>query len=171
MAEISVNIVMDAITLALKDAYPACDVYDSRVPQEFTPGAFFVRQLSTPRTQRSGLVYVGENETARSAGHRRAPIYEITYFPAAEMEDDQAEECRRVEEDLYDLLELIVTPTGDLLSGRNIEGSTPDGVLVMTVTYPYGVVYNEQAAPMEELKGSLMGLPYITDEEENHGDE
>jgi len=168
MAEISVDIVLTGISLALKEARPESRVHDTGIPQDFRRPAFFIRQIAGPQAKQVGYVHVGERAIARSARHRRSPIYEITYFPGGELEQDQAAECRRVQELLYEALELIVLPTGDLLSGRNIEGRVIDNVLVMTVTYPYNTVRTEPATLMGELLVSVLGQTTTQNEEEEH---
>ena len=168
MAEINVDIVMTSISRALKAAHPASKAHATSVPQDFDAPAFFIRNIAGPKSSLAGYVHVGEQQIARSARHRRSPVYEITYFPGSELEHEQAAECRLVQELLYEVLEMIETPGGDLLSGRNIEGKVIDNVLVMTVAYPYNVVRTERAPPMEELRFTVPGLPTITYEEENH---
>jgi hypothetical protein len=168
--EINENSVMDAISLALKAACPFAAVECGRVTQDFTPPAFFVRELSGGQRGQIGLAY-GAGDVARSARHHRAPIYEVAYFPAAALEDAQAEECRAMKELLLDVLERVKTPQGVLLGGRNMEGAAPDNVLVMTVTYPHNILRETASALMEELSGSAMGnqitAPRKTDEEDS----
>ena len=161
------NIVMDAISLTLKDAFPESKVHDTPIPQDFETPAFFVRQIAGPRSPLVGYTHVGEKNIARSARHRRSPIYEITYFPTDGLEQDQAAECREVQEVLLDELELIVTQMGDLLSGRNIESKPVDNVLVMIVTYPHNVVHVEPTVPMEELSGAIFGQSIKSEEDNN----
>lgn len=135
MAEISTNIILDGITLALRAAYPDNRIESCTIEQGLRPPAFIVRLVSAEQTARSGKRW------------RRLPRFDILYFPKR-----SREECYEVADALCSTLELIDLPGGDKLRGTDISFEVVDGVLHFFVTYKHNVFLEQQEPLMEDLK-------------------
>ena len=120
MAEISTQAVIDAITLALRAAYPNATILDDEATQGITPGAFIVTMVSADQHPLVG------------PRHSRAPLFDVVYFS-----DNSSAECVRIADALCLQLEAVTTPGGDLLHGTGISWRIEDYVLHFLVGYPY----------------------------------
>ena len=118
MSEINTGKILDGITLALRAAYPDCQIESDTIEQGLTPPAF--------------LVLLADVEQVRQIGERwkRIPRFDILYFPKK-----GREECYKVADDLCTVLELITLPGGGLLRGTEISFEVTDGVLHFMVSY------------------------------------
>lgn len=134
MSKISTNIVLDGITLAIRQAYPGSQIESNRIEQGLTPPAFIVLLVSEEQTARVGLRW-----------HRR-PRFDISYFPK-----EKREECYDVANELYGALELITLPSGDLIRGVDMSYEVTDNVLHFFVSYPHYVGAETDEEPMEEM--------------------
>lgn len=134
MSKISTNIVLDGITLAIRQAYPGSQIESNRIEQGLTPPAFIVLLVSEEQTARVGLRW-----------HRR-PRFDISYFPKK-----KREECYDVANELYGVLELITLPGGDLVRGVDMSYEVTDNVLHFFVSYPHYVSAGTDEEPMEEM--------------------
>ncbi len=118
MAEISTNIILDGITLALRKAYPESAIYCKAVKQGLRPPAFTV------------LLVAAGQEAQPSKRWKRSPRFDILYFPEAGQE-----ECYVTADELCQILEVITLPAGDLLRGSDMNYEVVDGVLHFFVSY------------------------------------
>lgn len=135
MAEINTQAVIDAVTLALRTAYPAAIILDEEAKQGIKPGAFIVQLVTAEQQQLIGPRY------------RRTPLFDVIYFSA-----DSAEECAKVGDNLCMVLGTVKTPGGDLLHGTGINWHIEDGVLHFTVLYNHIVLCPQERIDMETLK-------------------
>lgn len=134
MSEISTNIILDGITLALRSAYPEYRIEADSVEQGLAPPAFIVLLISAGQIARAGTRW------------RRAPRFDVMYFPK-----EGREECYAVADDLCQVLEVITLPTGDSLRGTSIEFEVVDGVLHFFISYNHFVCRKTE----KEAMGSL----------------
>lgn len=118
MSEINTGKILDGITLALRAAYPECQIESDAIEQGLTPPAF--------------LALLADVEQVKQIGERwkRLPRFDILYFPKK-----GREECYKVADDLCTVLELITLPGGGLLRGTEISFEVTDGVLHFMVSY------------------------------------
>lgn len=143
MAEISTQAVIDAVTLALRGAYPHATILDDEAKQGIKPGAFIVQLVTAEQQKLMGQRY------------HRTPLLDVIYFSS-----NSAEECTRVGDNLCMVLGEVTTPCGDLLHGSGVNWSIEDGVLHFMVLYNHNVLLPRERAEMETLKvkeGALYG--------------
>jgi hypothetical protein len=143
MSEISTQAVIDAITLALRAAYPTAHILDDEAKQGITPGAFIVTLVSAGQRQIRGPLY------------GRTPLFDVIYFS-----DNSAEECAAVADALCMALDMVTTPGGDLLRGTGMEWRIDEDVLHFMVGYGHHVLRETEQDFMETLKiqeGELYG--------------
>ena len=155
MAEINEQVVIDAVTLRLRECFPAANISMEEPPQDFMPdpeleaGAFVVRALPSSERHDTGLWQADNSGPPMGTRHRRDMTMEICYFP---QDNSRArEECTAVKESLLRGLALIQTPGGDYLSGRNRQGGISDGVLVFTVAYPHFIRTDQPQPTMQSI--------------------
>lgn len=135
MAEIRYNSVYDAVTLALHAAFPPpIKIHGGEVQQGLTPGDFTVVMPALSQVPQLGARY------------RRGVTVDVIYYP------------RRGDVESYDIadrlaqvLEIITTPAGDQLRGRDLHFERVDGMLHALVEYPHYVYKERQETPMEDL--------------------
>lgn len=118
MAEISTNIILDGITLALRSAFPDSHIEANAVKQGLNPPAFIVLLVSS------------ESEAYPNGRKKRFPRFDIVYFPK-----ERREECYEVADQLTEVLEVITLPSGDKLRGNDMSVEVSEGVLHMFVSY------------------------------------
>lgn len=135
MAEISTNIVLDGITLALREAYPDAHIESDAIKQGLRPPAFIAQLVNA------------EAESYPSGRRKRTPRFDILYFP-----QEGREECYRVADNLCTVLELIELPGGDKLRGTDMSFETVDGVLHFLVSYRHFVCTKTDEATMGVMK-------------------
>lgn len=134
MSEISTNIILDGITLALRAAYPNSKISANKVEQGLRQPAFIVRLVSAGQTAR------------RKNRWRRTPRFDIIFFP-----HKAREECYTVADELCGVLELIGLPGGDKLRGTDMSFEVEDDVLHFFVSYNHFVVAPENETKMEDF--------------------
>lgn len=118
MAEISTNIILDGITLAIRAAFPDSHIDIDEVKQGLNPPAFIVTLVS------------GAYEAYPGGRKRHMPRFDIIYFPKG-----KSAECYEVADVLADALEVIELPGGDRLRGTDISIEVSDEVLHVLVSY------------------------------------
>ena len=131
------NEVIDAICLAISQAFSDKEIYTEAVKQGFTPPCFFVTCIN-PNEGR----YLGEKFQHKGK-------YEINYFPN---EENANRELVDVSETLSDILETIEI-RGELTRGTKMESTISDGVLSFLINYDYFIykgMVKEEA--MEKLR-------------------
>lgn len=123
MAEISFSSILDGVSLALKAAFPAADVYAGDVAQ--------------------GLAEGDLNVVMTSAGHRkqlgrrclRTPSLDVIYYPEQGME-----ECCGMAQRIISAIQDITTPEGDVLHSSSCQWAVEDNVLHVRAAYPHFTV-------------------------------
>lgn len=135
MSEISTNIILDGITLALRSEYPTCKIESHAIEQGLRPPAFIVILVSAGQIARVGQRW------------RRTPRFDVMYFPK-----EGREECYAVADDLCQILEVITLPTGDSLRGTDIDFEVIDDVLHFFVSYNHFVYRKTGEETMRILK-------------------
>ena len=103
MAEISTNIILDGITLALRSAFPGSHIESNAVKQGLRQPAFIVLLVNAEVTD-----YPAQRK-------KRLPRFDVLYFPKAGRED-----CYGVADTLTEVLEVIDLPGGDKLCGARV---------------------------------------------------
>lgn len=135
MAEIRFNSVFDGVTLALHAAFPPpAKIHGGDVQQGLTPGDFTVVIPAASQVPQLGMRY------------RREITVDVIYYPR---KGDA--ECLAIADRLTQALEIITTPAGDQLRGRDLRFERVDGVLHALVEYPHYVYKERQETPMEDL--------------------
>lgn len=135
MAEISTNIILDGITLALRKAFPDSMITSNEVKQGFNVPAFIVRMVSF------------QTEVRPMQRYRNLPRFDIIYFP-----ENEREECYSVSDRLCSVLEVITLPTGDKIRGVDMSSEIDDDVLHFFVSYNHNVYKPVDTVAMEEFK-------------------
>jgi len=134
MAAISTQLVIDAITLALRTGYPDAIILDDQADQGIKPGAFIVRLVDGDQQKRVGPRY------------HRAPMFDVIYFS-----DNSGPECIHFADELCAMLETVKTPGGDLIHGTGMDWHVEDHVLHFRVTYGHFVRREVEQDEMETL--------------------
>ena len=134
MAEISTQAVIDAITLAIRAAYPNAGILDDVTMQGVTPGTFNVRLVSADQQKFTGPRY------------RRAPLFDVIYYS-----NNSDPECVAVADSLSMTLDAVATPGGDVLHGSGVEWHIEDFVLHFMVQYTHFVRCDTPQTFMETL--------------------
>lgn len=135
MAEISTNIILDGITLALREDFPDAHIESNAVKQGLRPPAFIVHLVSA------------EAEAYPAGRAKRLPRFDVLYFP-----EKGREECYDVADTLCTVLELIDLPSGDKLRGTDMSFEVTDGVLHFLVSYNHFVYKQIDEVKMGMLK-------------------
>lgn len=148
MAEISYNSVFDAVTLALHAAFPSAKIHGGELQQGLTPGDFTVVLPSAGQTPQVG------------ARRRREVTVDVIYYPRR-----GDAECCGVADRLAEALEIVTTPAGDQLRGRDLRFQRVDGVLHALVEFPHYVYKERQETPMEDLALRQEGGSYEREEQ------
>ena len=134
MAEICLNSVFDAVSLALHQAFPQAQVHGEEVKQGLRPGDFIVQMPAGGQAKTLGERY------------RRTPTVDVIYFPR-----QGSAECYRMAEQLALLLESVVTPEGDTLQAGECSWAYTDGALHVQAAYEHFVYLPQEEVPMETL--------------------
>lgn len=135
MAEISTNIILDGITLALRKAFPESHIESNTIKQGLRQPAFLV------------LLVTAQIAKQPSNRKKRLARFDITYFPKC-----GREECYAVADTLGEILALIDLPSGDKLHGTDMDFSLTDGVLHFLVSYNHFTREQTEEERMEKLK-------------------
>jgi len=153
------NLVIEAIAIAIGKILPTAQVFSNRVPQGIIPGAFVVRLIGQTVGPAIGFVDLNDgNITPRR--QLRKPSFEVRYYPESE-ETLRDSECRDVQELLIFALEQVTTVEGVLLTAEDIHAVITDGVLVMTLDYPYILEDIRHADPMETMEYNETGAQLV----------
>lgn len=135
MAEIHYGSVFDAVTLALHAAFPPpVQIHGGAVEQGLRPGDLTVVLPNVSQDRRLGLRW------------RRGVTVDVIYYPRPGERQDY-----RVADRLASALEVVTTPAGDQIRGREFRCSWVDGVLHALVEYPHYVYQERGETPMEDL--------------------
>jgi len=139
VTEINTQIVVDAITLAIRTAYPDAGIYSEEMMQGVVPGSFNVRLVTTNQTNMAGLRY------------RRSPLFDVIYYS-----DNREAECVAVADTLSLSLEKITTLEGGFLHGSGITWRIQDFVLHFMVQYAHYVREETEKTPMKTLQQHII---------------
>lgn len=135
MSEISTQLVIDAVTRALRAAYPEATIWDDEVDQGISSGAFIVQ-----------LINAGQRRIVGPRFHC-TPLFDVIYFS-----DNSGPECIRIADELCQVLVMVETPGGDTLHGTGMEWRVDDHVLHFTVSYSYYIRIDSEKPDMETLQ-------------------
>ena len=135
MSEISLDIVTDGITLALRKEFPASFITDKSVKQGLTLPAFLVRHETVTAAPRSANYW-----------HYSLPT-DVIYIPK-----DHKENFNEITDRLTRILCVLDLPTGDKIRGLNMSAHAENGALHFNVTYSYNGTYMPKEEPMDSLK-------------------
>lgn len=122
MSEISTNLILDGITLALRASYPNSHIESDTIHQGLTAPAFLVQLVSMEQVARVGLRW------------QRVPRFDVIYFPV-----NGKEECYATADMLCMVLELITLPGGDKIRGTDMSYTVEDDVLHFLISYHHFV--------------------------------
>lgn len=140
MAEISTNIILDGITLALRAEFPDSHIESNAVEQGLNEPAFIV------------LLVNAEASEYPAGRKKRLPRFDVIYFPKA-----GNEECYDVADTLFEVLEVIDLPGGDKLRGTDMSFQVEDRVLHFLVSYRHFTYKEEEVVKMETLEINQKG--------------
>ena len=134
MAEISTQLIIDAVTLALRSAFPEAPIITAEdIEQSNEHGAFLVQLLSSSQQQ-----FLGER-------YKRIPIIDVVYF------GETIASCIGVADELSMVLKTITTPMQDVLHGNNIEWRVEGDILHFIVHYRHFIRVDQPKEEMETL--------------------
>ena len=91
-------------------------------------------------------IHGGDVQQGLTPRYRREITVDVIYYPR---KGDA--ECLAIADRLTQALEIITTPAGDQLRGRDLRFERVDGVLHALVEYPHYVYKERQEIPMEDL--------------------
>lgn len=136
MAEISVPMILDAITVALDRVSPNANIYIDKVEQGLEDGDILVRLINIEYMRRGTGDF-----------RRVVPVFDIIYFPKAGNKD-----CMAMGDTLSDKMAVIELPTKDNIV-RAITKSFEiiDGVLHFKVSYPYDTIKYQAEEDMAKV--------------------
>lgn len=135
MSEINASLILDGITLALREAFPKSQIESKAVKQGLCAPAFIVLLASA-------------RQAAQPSGRwKRFTRFDVVHFPRHGRED-----CYKVAATLCDVLEVIALPGGGKLRGSDISFSVVDGELHFLVSYNYFVYRENGETPMGSLE-------------------
>lgn len=141
MSEINTSLILDGITLALREAFPKSQIESKAVKQGLCAPAFIVLLASASQvSQPSGRL-------------RQLTRFDVVYFPRHGRED-----CYKAATKLCDVLEVITLPGGDKLRGSDISFSVADNELHFLVSYNYFAYRENEETPMGSLKIQQGGM-------------
>ncbi|MEG1491384.1 MAG: hypothetical protein RR394_03950 [Oscillospiraceae bacterium] len=132
MFEISTNIILDGITLALHSAYPASHIHGEEVSQGLKPGDFIVKLVTA------------QQKPITKARMQRIPVFDVLYFPKA-----GKIECCKIGDALCETLELITLPGGGKIRGGDMCFEIIDGIMHFHVCYGHVIRCDEAKINME----------------------
>ena len=136
MSEISTQKILDGITISLRKAYPDKKIFDDEIQQGLILEGFNVILISDQLKQ-----IVGER-------YRRVPLFDVMYYP-----EEGREECYKVAETLYTLLDVITLADGDKIRGTDMSFEVDDSVLHFKVQYAHYTMRSKDVADtMDSLK-------------------
>ena len=136
MSEINTSLILDGITLALREAFPASQIESKAVKQGLCAPAFIVLLASA-------------SQAPQPSGRLR----QLTRFPRHGRED-----CYKAATKLCDVLEVITLPGGDKLRGSDISFSVADNELHFLVSYNYFAYRENEETPMGSLEIQQGGM-------------
>ncbi|MBQ4250071.1 MAG: hypothetical protein II705_08525 [Clostridia bacterium] len=143
MAEISTNIILDGITLCLREVYPDRLIASDAVEQGFLAPAFIVTLVS------------GERKPALGRRVRLRADFEVRSFPAL-----GREECYETADALFSALGRIRLKTGDELWGTDMSFKVEDGILHFFVSYACFAFPGEDDGELMEKMESRVRLSF-----------
>ncbi len=126
-----VNNLISGISKALQDAY-GYKVYTNAAKEELERPYFLIQHVTSNRSQKMGMRY------------EQSEAFDVQYFPNT---DENMEECMKVKQRLYDVLEFIHTDDGKYLAG-NMKGEVRDGVLHFLLEFKFFVFKTNKGADM-----------------------
>lgn len=138
MAEISFNSVFDAVTLRLREAFPAVQIHGGSVKQGLQDGDFNV------------IIPVSTHIGEMGIRARREPLILVRYYPSTA---GGYAECAGIADQLTVLLGSVTTPEGDVIHGGATHWEVTEGVLHFSVTYRHFVfIEDDPPDKMETLQ-------------------
>ena len=138
MSRAAINDIRDAISLALSAEWPDKDIYTEQVEQELLENGscFTITCIDSSIEHEINIRY------------ERTQRFAIHYFTEPDG-STQKEECRDVQERLYDILEYIECDEAPI-RGTGMRGNIENGVLTFIVSYDLAVYRDVEATPMME---------------------
>lgn len=135
MAEISVSMILNAITVALDKVSPNANIYIDKVEQGLEDGDILVRLINIEYMRRG----IGDFQ-------RVVPVFDIIYFPKAGNKD-----CMAMGDTLSDKLAVIELSTKDIVRAITKSFEIIDGVLHFKVSYPYDTIKYQDEEDMAKV--------------------
>ena len=131
--------IIDGISMAIDQAFDGKhEIYaDTDVIQNLAECSFFIAVLEPEQTQKAPNRYF-----------RTHPI-DVHYFPR---EAGNNAECHKVATRLFEILEYITLPDGDLVRGTEMRYEIQDNVLHFFVNYDVFLIRAEEEEVMEQLE-------------------
>lgn len=155
------NLIIEAMAMAIGKILPESQVFYDKVPQGIVPGAFVIRKIGQIIEDAIGLIDLNDGGI-RPRRQLRRPTFEVRYYPVSD-EGERDRECRDVEELLIFALEQVTTVEGVLLTAEDMNSVTVDGVLLMTLDYPYILEDTRYADPMQNMDYTETGAQLVND--------
>lgn len=143
MAKVSTELVIDGITLAIRNAFPAAFVDVGEIEQGIIEGSFVVQHV------------VSFERRLISMRKQRQPKFDVIYFPRKQ---NSFIDCMAVAETLGEALEVITLPGGDKIRVSDVSFEVKDGVLHYFVTYRHNVFKKIDETNMDKLKIQERGV-------------
>lgn len=135
MAEISVPMILDAITVALDKVSPNANIYIDKVEQDLEDGDILVRLINIEYMRRG----TGDLQ-------RVVPVFDIIYFPKVGNKD-----CMAMGDTLSDKMAVIELSTKDIVRAITKSFEIIDGVLHFKVSYPYDTIKYQAEEDMAKV--------------------
>ncbi len=135
MFEFTTGLVLDGITLALREEFPASRIDASPIEQSLTPPAFIVLLVTSSQTGQANRRW------------KRNTCFQVCYFP-----QKGRDECYHVADTLMSCLELITLANGATIRGVDLRFEILDEVLHFFVSYNRLLYREKDETPMETLE-------------------
>lgn len=133
-----VNKILDGISIKLNQVFgDGTEIYaDADVKQGLKEPCFFIAVLNPSQTQMIGRRYFREHP------------FDVHYFPKSKGNNIELQEMAS---DLFEALEYITLPNGDLVHGTSMRYEVVSGVLHFFVNFNMFIKKEKALDPMEEI--------------------
>ncbi len=146
MSEVNANLILDGITLALRQAFPNSQIHAEAVKQGLVPPAFVVCLVSGSRASQPSARFFCQSR------------FDIVGFPKASL--GERAECYDAAARLFDVLEVIALPGEPprKLRGSDMSFHVEDGLLHFLVSYSHSLRRGNENTPMGTLAVQQGGI-------------
>ena len=133
-SELEYIAVLEAVTLALANAFPNSNIFADEVEQSLNLKDFIVTMPQLDNKKQLGQRFA------------RTAAFDVIYFA-----EKSNEECYAIAQQLDGILASVKTPGGDVLHAKNSNATIDNRILHYMVQYPHHIYTTQQIDEMETL--------------------